>query len=194
MKNSSDIAQFPWAEIISKYRSENESVRSFCSRMGLNHHIFRSWEKGEKPSVKSLNKIKDNLSMSYEDYRELLRLCHNVEPTESTYQYAHVEKDGLEPTDLPYTYFCKRLFFLKPRNESSGDFLERLEISPQEWMEWMREPQPNIRMDRLWSIFTRLGYDKSSQMIRWLLTDDCPLEEVEREVKRGRKNANSGSR
>lgn len=187
MKNSCDITQLPWAEIISKYRQENESVRSFCSRMGLNHHIFRSWEKGERPSIKSLNKIKDNLNMSYEDYKALARLCHNIEPTENTYQYAHVEKSGLDPTDLPYTYFCRRLFFLKGKNESCGDFLERLEISAQEWMEWMQEPQPSIKMDRLWNIFTRLGYDKSALLIRWLLTNDGAVKEVEREIRKSKR-------
>ncbi len=187
MKSSNDITQLPWAEIISKYRHEHESVRSFCSRMGLNHHIFRSWEKGERPSIKSLNKIKDNLSLSYEDYKTLARLCHNIEPTETTYQYAHVEKDGLDPTDLPFSYFCKRLFFLKGKDESFDAFLERLEISAQEWIEWMKEPQPDVRMDRLWNILTRLGFEQSAVLIRWLLTDGGEVKEVEREIRKSKR-------
>lgn len=187
MKRISYDKQFPWVEIISKYRRPNESIRSFSSRMGLNHHIFGSWSKGEIPSVKSLNKIKDNLKLSYEDYRELFRICHRIEPMESTFEYAHVEENTLEPVDLPYSYFCKRLFFLKEKDVPLSVFLENLEITPREWMEWMKDPQPNIKLDRLWSIFLKLGYNKSSQLISWLLTDDLPLEEVSKEMKRSKR-------
>ncbi len=186
VKITGKINTFPWVKIINKYRLDKESNRSFCSRMGLNHHIFASWGNGEKPSIKSLNKIKDNLQLSYEDYTELMMVCHEIEPKESTFRYAHVSENTLEPTNLPYSYFCKRLFYLKDKRVPLSVFLNRMGITPEEWVEWMQDPQPNVKLDRLWDIFTRLGYEKRSQLIKWLLTDDLPLEEVSNEIKKSK--------
>ena len=158
---------FPWVTIIEKYRQDRESNRHFTKRMGCNHTIIQAWKGGKIPSQKTINMIRDKLGMSYEDYKELTWVCHNVIPAEP--ESATRSEASLDAGNLPWTFFCRRLFSLKERGQSVAAFLDEFRISPARWREMMTVKSPQLGLEEMSSILAHPKVANNDKIIVMIL-------------------------
>ena len=133
-----------FAEIINKYRHPGESNAGFGRRMGLNHKIFRDWEKGQVPKVDTLIKIREFLGLSKNQYDELFFAVYKFIPQEVTINKNTGKQEKRNKINyahnLPSNYFLKRFIAFKDAQETEREFARRIGITDREWLEMMAKP------------------------------------------------------
>jgi hypothetical protein len=132
-------------DILNKYRDPGESNTKFGHRMGLNHKIFRDWEKGQVPKVDTLIKLREFLELSKDEYDELFYSVYKFIPQEITLskntgkqEETHKKKYA---RNLPPNYFLKRLVALKENQETESEFARRIGLTDEVWFQGMSSPE-----------------------------------------------------
>lgn len=143
------IQQLQWLQILNKYRKPNESNRSLAKRIGLNHGIITSWEKGDVPKIGIINKIKDKLQLTDRDYSDIVWLTNRVlvAPTASTRK--KIEEELLDAANLPPNHVCALLLAKKPKNQSAQRYISSLGFSVDRWIELSRDMAPKVALEEL---------------------------------------------
>jgi hypothetical protein len=112
--------------------------------MGLNHKIFRDWEKGQIPKVDTLIKIREFLGLSKEEYNELFYSVYKFIPQEvklNNNTRKHDKTNAIKyARSLPDNYFLKRLISLKDTHETEREFAHRLGLTDEIWLQGMSSP------------------------------------------------------
>ena len=172
-----NLQQLSFAEIINKYRRPGESNSKFGLRMGLNHKIFRDWEKGQVPKVDTLIKLREFLGLTKEEYDELFYAVYKFLPLDvtinnNTGKYDKTNKINYA-RNLPENYFLKRIIVFKDAQETEREFARRLGLTDQEWLDCMAYPAipKTLTVPRLLKIIKILDPRGKRNLVN-LLADD----------------------
>lgn len=183
-----EITVFPWVKIIERYRKEGESYRQFNARIGCNHAALQAWKKGILPSQETINKIRDKLNMSFEDYRDLSWVCHNIVVADIERHDIGQEEETLSASNLPWSFLCRRLISIKEKGQTTRSFIKELTISPQRWKEMLKEKSPRLEMTEFYSIIRHPKLNNDKDLLEKILwgSDSPPLPELVSDKKSNR--------
>ena len=149
MNFAQKIQRLQWLQILDRYRNDNESNRSFAKRIGLNHGIITSWEKGDTPKINIVNQIRDKLQLSDKDYSDIMWLTNRVLVAASALTRKKIEDELLDAENLPKDHVCALLLAKKPGKQPVQRYISSIGFSVERWIELARDINPKLTLEEL---------------------------------------------